>query len=152
MSGSVGVTLPGDRPTVHGLVVPFMVDATRNPIDFKVVDEGHVELCARQTRCGICGRKIKKGPIAFIGPDDGRTCFADPWMHPECATLAMQQCPFLTGRRDWSEDTARSETLLATYARNMVPMLARNWRAHRDQGGAWHFEAVGPLTRLEVPA
>lgn len=140
------------RPTVGRLTVPYMVDETRDPIDFKVVDEGHVDLCARQTRCGICGGKIKRGPIAFIGPDDGRTCFADPWMHPACAELAMQQCPFLTGRRDWREAEGRNDPLLATYSQGMVPMLAWNWRAHQDASGAWHFEAVGPLTRLERPA
>lgn len=135
------------RVTVGQLTVPYMVDATRTPIDFKVVDAEHIEACARQTRCGICGGKIKRGPIAFIGPDDGRTCFADPWMHPACAALAMRQCPFLVGRRDWSEAGARNEPLLASYSAGMAPMLARNWRAHRDVGGAWHFEAVGPLTR-----
>lgn len=132
--------------TVGGLLVPFMVDATRTPIDFKVLDAGHVALCARQTRCGICGHQIKRGPIAFVGPDDGRTCFADPWMHPACAELAMTQCPFLAGRSSWRGDESRSEPLLATYSAGMVPLLARNWRAHRDARGAWHFEAVGPLT------
>jgi ferredoxin len=85
-----------------------MVDETLSPIDFKAVDEDHVEDCARRGRCGICGGKIRQGPIAFIGPDDGRTCFADPWMHPACADLAMKQCPFLTGRRDWREAEART--------------------------------------------
>lgn len=139
-----------ERPTVGTLTVPYMVDATRDSIDFKVVDAGHVEACARKTRCGICGARITRGPIAFIGPDDGRTCFADPWMHPECARQAMSQCPFLTGRRDWREAEGRSNPLLATYSRGMVPMTARNWRAHQDARGAWHFEAVGPLTRMEM--
>lgn len=55
--------------------------------------------------------------------------------------------PFLAGRHDWRDAEARNEPLLATYSQGMVPMLARNWRAHRDADGAWHFEAVGPLTR-----
>lgn len=138
------------RPTVGRLTVPFMVDEKRSPIDFKVVDAAHVEDCARSGKCGICGGKIRRGPIAFIGPDDGRTCFADPWMHPACADLAMAQCPFLTGRRDWREVEAQNEPLLATYSQGMVPMLAQNWRAHRDASGEWHFEAVGPLTRREA--
>lgn len=138
-----------DRPKVGTLLIPFMVDATRDPIDFKVLDPGHVELCAKQTRCGVCGNRIRSGPIAFIGPDDdGRSCFADPWMHPSCAVLAMGQCPFLTGRNDWRDAEERSNPLLSTYSKGMVPMLAGNWRAHRDTSGAWHFEAVGPMTRL----
>ena len=127
--------------------MPYMVDATRDPIDFKVIDDVHVENCARRGACGICGQKIRRGPVAFIGPDDGRTCFADPWMHPACADLAMRQCPFLTGRSDWREEEARNAPLLATYSQDMVPLLAQNWRAHRDELGAWHFEALGPVAR-----
>lgn len=130
-----------ERPKVGHLVVPFMVDAERSPIDFKALDPGHVDLCATKGRCGVCGGKIRRGPVAFIGPDDGRTCFADPWMHPACADIAMQQCPFLTGRRDWREDGG---PLLQPYSAGMVRVLADNWRAHRDLLGAWHFEAMRP--------
>lgn len=137
------------RPTVGRLTVPYMVDERHDPIDFKLVDSARVEDCARNGKCGVCGRRIRRGPIAFIGPDDGRTCFADPWMHPECAGLAMRQCPFLTGRQDWREAESRNEPLLATYSQGMVPMLAQNWRAHYERGG-WHFEAVGPLTRYKA--
>lgn len=128
-------------------VVPYMVDARRRPIDFKVLDAAHVEACAVRGRCGVCGARIRRGPLAFIGPDDGRRCFADPWMHPACAGLAMRQCPFLGGRRDWSEAAACANPLLETYSSGMTVVLATNWRAHRDQRGAWHFEAVGPLVR-----
>lgn len=128
-----------ERPKVGHLVVPYVVDATRSPIDFKALDMDHVARCAAQTRCGVCGSRIKRGPIAFIGPDDGRTCYADPWMHPECAEVALQQCPFLGGRRDWREG---GEPLLDPYSAGMVIVLAHNWRSHRDGTGAWHFEAV----------
>lgn len=129
-------------------LVPFMVDATRTPVDFKQLDSVNVAECATRTKCGVCGVRIRRGPVAFIGPDDGRRCFADPWMHPACAGISMIRCPFLSGRRDWSEEEARSNPLLATYSAGMVGVLASNWRAHRDQGGAWHFEAVGPLTKM----
>lgn len=129
--------------------VPFMVDVARVPLDFKVLDPSHVEACAKLGRCGVCGKRIRRGPIAFIGPDDGRTCFADPWMHPECAERAMSRCPFLSGRRDWSEAESRDNPLLASYSAGMAVALATNWRAHRDPSGAWHFEAVGPITRRQ---
>lgn len=138
------------RPTVGRLIVPYMVDETRCPIDFKAVDAAHVEDCARHGKCGVCGSRVRRGPIAFIGPDDGRTCFADPWMHPACAELAMRQCPFLAGRRDWRDAEGRNNPLTTTYSGNMVSMLVQNWRAHRDERGAWHFEAVGPLIRQET--
>lgn len=134
------------RPTVGRLVVPYMVDATRSPIDFKALDPEHVDQCATKGRCGICGAKIRTGPIAFIGPADGRSCFADPWMHTACAAVALEQCPFLTGRRDWREP---GEPLLAVYSDGMVGILAFNWRSHRDASGAWHFEAVGATSRMD---
>lgn len=126
--------------------IPFMVDAKRSPVDFKQLDPTHVSACAVRGRCGVCGKRIKHGPIAFIGPDDGRTCFADPWMHPACAERAMQRCPFLNGRRDWSDAESRGNPLLTPFSAGMVVMLATNWRAHREFG-AWHFQAIGPLTK-----
>lgn len=137
------MTALAGRPTVGRLTVPYMVDANRSPIDFKAVDAAHVEECATRSRCGICGSRIKRGPIAFIGPRDDRTCFADPWMHPACAEVALAQCPFLAGRRDWREG---GDPLLDPYSAGMAIFLAHNWRSHRDTTGAWHFEAVGPLT------
>lgn len=135
------------RPTARGLIVPFMVDATRDPIDFKAVDGEHVAQCAADRLCGICGGAIPAGPLVFIGPDDKRRCFADPWMHLACARVALVQCPFLTGRNDWRGDGKDSD-LLKTYAHNMVAFVAGEGRAHQDVLGAWHFEAVGQLQRL----
>jgi len=134
------------------VTVPFMVDATRVPLDFKVLDPARVEECATRSRCGVCGHRIRRGPIAFIGPADGRRCFADPWMHPACAEQAMTQCPFLSGRRAWSSAEARDNELLDTYSAGMAVLLATNWRAHRDERGAWHFEALGscPLATAGV--
>lgn len=131
------------RPKVGKLTVPYMVDDTINPIDFKAVSNDHVARCAVKSLCGVCGGKIRRGPIAFIGPDDGRTCFADPWMHPDCAQVAMAQCPFLNDHRGWRE----GDPLVVVYEHNMVMVTARNWRQRIDVFGAWHFEAVGPLTR-----
>jgi hypothetical protein len=135
------------RLTVGRLVVPYMVDERRQPIDFKVVHPGHVAKCAQQRRCGVCG-KVINGYLAFIGPNDQRRCYADPWMHPACARLALEQCPFLGGR-DWRDGTV--EPLLASYHGNMVAVTAPAGRAHYEVAqrvGAWHFEALGELRRL----
>ena len=118
-------------------MVPYMVDASRDPIDFKMLDKDRVTECATRTKCGVCGQRINRGPIAFIGPNDGRRCFADPWMHPVCAEESMRRCPFLSGRRDWSEVEARSNPLLAIYSSGMAVVLAflatlyPSWRAAR---------------------
>jgi hypothetical protein len=136
-----------NRPNVGGLTVPYVVDDRRQPIDFRAHD-GHVNKCGYNRRCGICGKPLPNGrAIAFIGPDDGRRCFADPWMHPDCARLAMQQCPFLKGR-DWREQDDRGRDLLKTYHANMVLFTAPEGRAHRDHFGAWHFEALGELRKV----
>lgn len=127
------------RPMVGSLTVPYMVDDRRSPIDFKILHPYRVERCATQQRCGICGLRIR-GMLAFLG--DARTCFADPWMHVECAELARVQCPFVAGRREWREEGARSDELLAPYAR-MVLVVAGAARSHRDALGGWHFETVG---------
>ena len=123
------------------LTVPFVVDATRTPIDFRQLDPEHVKRCAKHRRCGICGSRIDHGkPVAFIGPDDGRTCYADPWMHPECAALAAEQCPFIRGR-DWRErPVGHAKALLAGYE-TMAIRVVQEARVHRH-AGAWHFEVV----------
>lgn len=146
----------GERPTAGRLTVPYMVDERRKPIDFKALDPDHVERCAKHRRCGICGGKIRSGPVAFIGAPDSahRQCFADPWMHPDCAALAMQQCPFLAARRGWRNLDPRSADapLIGHHAYNMALFLAPDCRSHKDGLGVWHFEAVGELReqRTEV--
>jgi hypothetical protein len=131
------------RPTAGRLLVPFVVDATRDPIDFKALDSDHVRQCAIYHKCGICGGRIKSAPYAFVGPDDGRRCFADAWMHLKCARLAMQQCPFLGARRGWREDG--DDPLVASYVGNMALFAAPGGRSHLDVFKHWHFEAVGGL-------
>jgi hypothetical protein len=139
-----------NRPTVGGLIVPYVVDEQRQPIDFRALHHSHVNKCGYERRCAICGKNLVNGrAIAFIGPDDGRRCFADPWMHVDCARLAMQQCPFLKGR-DWREQDDSDRELLKAYHGNMTLFTAPAGRSHRDNFGAWHFEALGVLRRAEM--
>lgn len=137
------------RPTVGALTVPYVVDERLSPIDFKQMHPGHVRKCAEQRLCGICGKRIVGSPIAFVGPDDDRRCFADPWMHLDCARLAMQQCPFLGARRGWRGGQTEAErSLTGVYEHNMVLFTAPQGRSHRDDFGHWHFEALGVLRKL----
>jgi hypothetical protein len=139
-----------NRPTSGGLVVPYVVDARRQPIDFRHLQLGHVRKCAEDRRCGICGHQVRGAErLAFIGPNDGRVCFADPWMHLECARLAMRQCPFLQGR-DWREIPDGWRELIDVYHGSMSLFTAPNGRAHRDEWGRWHFEALGYLAEVPV--
>ena len=135
------------QPTVGRLTVPYMVDATLTPIDFKALDKDHVKRCAVHRRCGVCGGKVR-GPLAFIGPAVlAQECFADPWMHEECARAAMEQCPFLAGRRDWREESGRQDPLLRRYSEGMALYIAADGRAHRGPFQEWHFQPVGELRR-----
>jgi len=137
------------RPRVGDLVVPFMVDDRIQPIDFRIVHAGHVLKCARERKCGICGRPIS-GYLAFCGPDDDRNCFADPWMHIDCGILAMRQCPFLADRKGWRGEVPpglRGE-FMDRYTHNMALVQAPDGRAFRDSFGHWHFEAHGRLRRV----
>jgi hypothetical protein len=122
-------------------VVPYVVDAARVPLDFRALDPDHVRRCAKHRRCAICGSRIDHGkPVALIGPDDGRQCYADPWMHPACAELAMGQCPFLAGRRGWRDGEV---PLVSSYTRNMVLRVVQEAEAHLESG-VWHFRVVTP--------
>lgn len=138
------------RPMSGKLFVPYMVDERITPIDFKITHPGHIYKCSHDRLCGICGLGIANNtPFAFVGPDDGRRCFADPWMHPACARVAMEQCPFLAGRRDWRDPSENNliAALEQRYSHNMALFIAPNGRSHRDETGAWHFEALGDLRK-----
>lgn len=135
------------RPKVGTLTVPWTVDEAEHPLRFAVQRQDRVLQCVAEGRCAICGARIRRGPIAFIGPDDGRECFGDPWMHPRCAMVALQECPFLSCRRGWREGWAQSDLHLAVYQHNMVLYLADSWRGYVDPVGAIHFEATSGLRK-----
>lgn len=138
------------RPRAGGLVVPYIVDEKRAPIDFKRLDVEHVKRCATGRRCAICGDKIA-GELAFIGPEKrlDDACFADAWMHLGCAKVAMRQCPFLVGRRDWRDEAAREDAELARYSHSMRLYTSADGEAHLDKlRNNWHFRAKGELTEV----
>jgi len=139
---------PKPRPSVGKLLVPFVVDERQSPVRFNVLHLGRVDACAKDNKCAVCGGSMDRGPYAFVGPDDGRRCFADPWMHPDCARLAMEQCPFLGGR-DWRDESSRQDPAIHVYSQNMQLFIAPLGRAHRQ--GGWHFEALGELRRAGKP-
>lgn len=146
------------RPRHGGLVVPFMV-AERTPWDFKVNSIENIERCCVERLCGICGEHIEDGEvIAFIGPADGRNCFADPWMHEECARYTAQHCPFVSGRSPEFHgkeglEGMRPETvamLKRTYEQSHGIAFARACHGWRDPNtGRFHFEIAGQSVRRE---
>lgn len=142
-----------ERPIVGGLVVPFMVDESVEPIDFKRIDAKRIEQCASDRRCGVCGKKMKGDRYAFLGPDDGRECFADPWMHEVCARYTIEHCSFVSGRRpEWRGEvpTDLPAEVGERYARSQVLVLAQSGGSHVDPRGLRHFAVRREIRRVKV--
>ena len=120
-----------------------MVDEKRTPIDFKALDQEHVNQCARERLCGVCGKAIRKGKdrYAFLGPLRDLQCFGDPWMHEECAEYTATACPFVSGkRRVWREG---DQPLTDVFKGAWMLLVARSGKTHMDDLAHWHFEPVG---------
>jgi hypothetical protein len=67
--------------------------------DFTATDDAAYLRVVRENRCGLCGDPLDYW-MAFIGgPISMRTrCFTDAAMHLDCATYAIQTCPYLVMR------------------------------------------------------
>lgn len=67
--------------------------------DFRFAITERVEECARRKLCGVCGKPLGYW-IAFVGGPLSvkNKAFTDPPMHVECATYAVQVCPFMVAR------------------------------------------------------
>lgn len=145
------------RPRSGRLVIPYMVDESKDPIDFKALDPTHVENCARKHRCGVCGKHIAKRH-AFIGPiqraHTALMCFGDPWMHVGCAEYVAEACPFVSGRSPEyrGQNLKEALRLVEPHQLEQWMVIARDGKAHRQivptlKGPyiAWHFAPAGVL-------
>lgn len=90
----------------RGYPIPFivMIDKTGRP-QFTINNQRNVDTCMTFGLCSICGVKFDRHPTTFkpmmwfVGGSGcflhERGAFLDPPMHIECATFALQVCPFL---------------------------------------------------------
>jgi|TARA_Y100001934_G_C12387159_1_gene797226 hypothetical protein len=80
----------------RGYPVPFFASVIGGKPDFRVIDPVKWRECVEQHRCSICGKGLGKR-IAFVGGPRSieNRLFTDAPMHPECATYALQACPFM---------------------------------------------------------
>lgn len=80
----------------RGYPVPFFASVLDGKADFRVMDPSKWRTCVEQRRCSICGEALDD-EVAFVGGpvSIANHLFADAGMHPECATYALQACPFL---------------------------------------------------------
>jgi hypothetical protein len=92
-------------PVYKDIPIPFTALVDRHGVpDFKVIDQAKHQLCLQERRCGICGEQMGRF-ICFIGGQGSLNsrAFVDAPMHEACARFAFTLCPFLLGRKGYSE-------------------------------------------------
>jgi hypothetical protein len=113
--------LPLDR---RGYPVPVNVDRDKNGVpNFAVNNVETRHRLFKEDRCGICGGKLLRGRWAIGGPGsvlhpDG--ALLDPPMHHECATYAVQACPYLAIPAYTKSVTRLKEDEIGLYKGNLV--------------------------------
>jgi hypothetical protein len=98
---------PTDR---HGHPVPWFVAEIDGVPDFRVIGPGKIEDAVRFNRYWLCGEHLGTTAVFVIGPMCvvNRTT-AEPGSHRDCATYAIQACPFLTRPTMRRRDTGLPE-------------------------------------------
>jgi hypothetical protein len=83
--------------THRGFPVPWFVDRTIDPPDFRIIDERKVMLAADRRLCWVCGQALGAYAAYVVGP---MCCInrvsAEPPSHRECAEYSARVCPFLS--------------------------------------------------------
>jgi hypothetical protein len=89
--------LPRDE---RGYVVPFFVAWQDGQPEFRCADHRKWRQCYECRLCWLCGQGLQSRMTFVLGPMCGlnRTT-SEPPCHHECATYAVQACPFLTKPR-----------------------------------------------------
>lgn len=83
--------------TLRGFPVPWFVDRTIQPPDFRIIDDRKVLEAAERRRCWVCGQSLGAYAAYLVGP----MCVvnrvsAEPPSHRECAEYSAKVCPFLS--------------------------------------------------------
>lgn len=97
----------------NGFPIPFATMLNDGVPDFRTLDTLRVQMCIYDRKCGICGKEIPKGWLAFIGGQKAveNRLFIDPAMHKECAYYSARVCPYLSGtKRQYAESESPSES------------------------------------------
>ncbi len=81
----------------RGYPIPFFVSWIKGKPEFRLLDVHKQEICIREHKCGICGKKLVKNVAYFIsGPLGAKNQVStDPPMHKECAEFSLQACPHM---------------------------------------------------------
>lgn len=102
------------RPTVGGLVVPYITLRTSRGWHLGQVSEKHRLECVRDYRCQICGQRLDADRFVLLvrQSDIQHRYSVEPAMHPECAAYSAQACPMVAGRMRHYRATPRDTTTL----------------------------------------
>ena len=98
--------------TERGMPIPWFVDPTRTPLDFRVMSGERFMQAIKQRICWVCGKPL--GPsMAFVGgPLSAATrSYTDPGSHIACATYAAQHCPYLATPNARASEKAPENTV-----------------------------------------
>lgn len=101
-----------DRPTVAGLVVPWIsVQHADGGAALGAVHASRQDACVRNGWCQIDGQHLGARIVLFARRTDlDRGYVVEPGFHPECAAYSAKACPMLTGRMAHYRSTPRHLT------------------------------------------
>src|SRR6516162_9906742 len=81
----------------RGYPVPWFVPWLNHEPEFRCMTQEKMQLAIEQKRCWICGQKLGTFMTFVVGPMcTVNRINAEPPSHKDCATFAVQACPFLT--------------------------------------------------------
>ncbi|MFK0244562.1 hypothetical protein ACIQUM_07675 [Amycolatopsis azurea] len=90
------------RPTVGGLVVPYVTLQTENG-RFLLGHTSHERMrrAVAKRWCGVCQRPLgHRGVLMMRLSDLPHRCTVEPALHPWCAKYTGEACPMIHGRLD----------------------------------------------------
>ena len=84
-------------PVFEGWPVPWFVDQTIDPPDFRVVDRRKFFQAIKERRCWVCGEPLG----VWLAFPIGSMCaisrtISEPPSHRECAEWSIKWCPFIS--------------------------------------------------------
>jgi hypothetical protein len=120
------------RPTVGGLVVPYISLVQGSRTHLGGTHGIRVAECIVDRLCQICGEEIPDRPILFLATqamiDDGFT--SEPPLHAICGAYSAKACPMVAGR-------------MATYAKHPHDATGQPCGLDGCDCGGWVTDAEG---------
>lgn len=105
-----------DRPTVGGLVVPWITPRTTDGrYLLGTIEESLVAAAFQDRLCGVCGKPLADRLVLLMRLADLRLRTShEPALHPQCAAYTIAACPMVNGRmRRYRTTPHRLDDLMA---------------------------------------